>query len=163
MKRKYFVSLEVHDKNLTERILPRAKEFGLESVTGMSGNLDTDIEGIHISQSLKSKIDVSGFGIEEKYNRHFFGHLPQDHTFNNPFERPSYEHEQQIMVERHFMMHKFRFRDEEEDEILGHIFVCEKPTHTKLAELNQGTIGDEEDDPRFLSRQEAVSSRHVLN
>ncbi len=162
MERKYFVSLEVPSKELTARILPGAAEFGFESVSGMTGNLSTDIEGVHISQKLKGLINVDGFKVEEKYNRNFFGHLPKEHTFNNPFEKSAYEDERQIMVERHFMMHKFRFHDEE-DELQGSIFVCEKPTQTKLAELHQGTLGDEEDDPRFLSRQEAVSSRHVLN
>ena len=162
MERKYFVSLEVSGKDLTAGILPRAKEFGLESVSGMSGNLKTDIEGVHISQRLRSQIDVAGLKVEEKYNRHFFGHLPKEHTFNNPFEKSVYDDERQLMVERHFMMHKFRFHDEE-DELQGSIFVCEKPTQIKLAELNTGTLGDEETDPRFLSRQEAVSPRHVLN
>ena len=162
MERKYFVSLEVHKPELTARILPRSAEFGFDSVTGMSGNLASDIEGIQISQQIKDAISADGIKTDEKYNRHFFGHLPKEHTFNNPFERPSYDEERQIMVERHFMMHKFRFHDEE-DELLGSIFVCEKPTPVKISELHGGVLGDEESDPRFLTREEAVSSRHILN
>ena len=161
MDRKYFDSLEVHTPELTAKILPRSAEFGFDSVTGMSGNLSTDIEGVKISQKLRAVVGDE-IPAEEKYNRHFFKHLPKEFTFNNPFERPSYEEERQIMVERHFMMHKFQFRNEDSD-ILGSIFVCEKPTPAKLAELHGGTLGDEEDDPRFLSKHEAVSPRHVLN
>ncbi len=162
MERKYFVSLEAPTSDLTARILPRASEFGFESLSGMSGNLSTDIEGIQISQKLKGVIDLDCLKVEEKYNRNFFGHLSKEFTFNNPFERPSYDDDRQIMVERYFMLHRFRFHDSDET-LLGSIFVCEKPTPAKLAEVNQGGMVDEEDDPRFLSRQEAVSSRHVLN
>lgn len=162
MERQYFVSLEVHKPDLTTKVLPRSAEFGFDSVSGMSRNLKSDIEGVQISQRIKAALQADEMKVEEKYNRHFFGHLPKEHTFNNPFDRSIYEEEQQIMVERHFMMHTFRFRDDE-DELLGSIFVCEKPTPAKLADLHHGVLGDEESDPRFLSRQEAVSSRHVLN
>ena len=56
MDRKYFVSLEVHTPELTAKILPRSVEFGFDSVTGMSGNLSTDIEGVKISQKLRAVV-----------------------------------------------------------------------------------------------------------
>ena len=154
MKESFFVSIECSDPDVTTKIIPGAKAYGIESVMGISDSFDTDISSINASEKIAKCLVGTEHKVEDKYNQKFFPHLAERFCFGEFLDSEYPQDPRSEYAENNFMLKRLNLRDEE-DELICQVAVCVRSNENPLTSLFQ------ENDHHFT--QESVSSSFVLN
>lgn len=151
-----YALIESVDEDLTDKIIPDAKSFGIEKIFGISKGIKNDIEAINSVDKMVEKSKHAE--IDSKFNAKFYPHLPKEFTFNHDHELADGFYADKLeMVEAQRMIKRVNFLDDD-GETIGQFSVCARGS----ANIIEAMMTNNDVDDRHLTH-ETVSNPLTLH